>query len=345
MTKQKILMILPILLLCITAFIIGRNQEFPQILSAIRQVHFRFLMLACFLMAGNWLINAGILRTLFQSNPVPLTWKNAIQLTMVGQYYSAITPFASGGQPAQIFSMSAKRIPVGRAASMLMVKFLLYQIAVVLYAFGFFAWQYRYLQGTLSGSMPWVVFGLILNGILILLILLSLLKREWMEEKLVLLVEKIGTYRRNFSVEKWKDKIHQTLEDYESSAKEVQASPGLTVKIFLLTILQLTAYFAVSWAIYRSFGLEQIGIVRILALQSLLYMAISFIPTPGNAGASEGGFLLIFQLLFTGATLMPAMLLWRLITYYFNLLIGGLITLYDHWECAKWQKNGASSLG
>jgi hypothetical protein len=33
----------------------------------------------------NWLTNAGILVNLFRTNPVPLTWKNAIQLTMVGQ--------------------------------------------------------------------------------------------------------------------------------------------------------------------------------------------------------------------------------------------------------------------
>jgi hypothetical protein len=77
------------------------------------------------------------------------------------------------------------------------------------------------------------------------------------------------------------------------------------------------------------------GLVRIIALQSLLYMAVSIIPTPGNAGASEGGFMMIFHVLYTGATLMPAMLVWRLITYYANLLVGGAITLYDHWECAR----------
>lgn len=135
------------------------------------------------------------------------------------------------------------------------------------------------------------------------------------------------------------------MKDYEISAKEVRREPSITIKTFILTILQLTAYFAVSWAIYRSFGLARIGIVRILALQSLLYMAISFIPTPGNAGASEGGFLIIFHLLYSGATLMPAMLIWRLITYYSNLLFGGLIALYDHWECAQWEKKKASSLG
>jgi hypothetical protein len=191
--KNKIFSALPVLLLLTTALIVSKNQELPQILLALRQVKFSYLVLACLLMGVNWLINAGILKNLFRTNPVPLTWKNAIQLTMVGQYYSAITPFASGGQPAQVLSMSSKQIPVGRATSLLMVKFLLYQITIVLYAFGFFAWQYHYLQTTLSKSLPWVALGLILNGLLILLILLSLLKGKWLEIKLIRLIELIGS--------------------------------------------------------------------------------------------------------------------------------------------------------
>ncbi len=345
MNKQKFLILLPLLLLGLTTWIIGSNQEFPQILLAIRRVNFSYLAFACLLMGGYWLLNAGILKTLFHRNSNALNWKNAIQLTMVGQYYSAITPFASGGQPAQILSMSAKEIPIGRATSLLMVKFLIYQVTVVLYALGFFLWQYHYIQRTLAGSFAWILLGLALNGLLILLIVLALLKRDWMEAKLMRLVDFIGSRRANFQTESWKEKINRSLSDYETSAKEVQAAPKIAGKVFLLTLLQLTAYFAVSWAIYRSFGLSQIGVARILALQALLYMAISFIPTPGNAGASEGGFLVIFHLLFTGATLMPAMLLWRLITYYLNLLIGGLVTIYDHWECARGHKKKASSLG
>lgn len=345
MKKQKLLIILPVLLLGLTGWIIGRNQELPQILIAIQSVQFSYLAFAGLLMGCYWLINAGILKTLFHTNPMPLTWKDAIQLTMVGQYYSAITPFASGGQPAQILSMSAKQIPVGRSTSLLMVKFLIYQISVVLYALGFFLWQYQYIRRTLAGGLTWILFGLILNGFLILLIVLALKKRDWLEEKLIRLVAFLSSKKKTFRVDFWNKKIIQSLDEYEKSAKEVQATPKLAGSIFILTLLQLSAYFAVSWAIYRSFGLGQIGIIRILALQSLLYMAISFIPTPGNAGASEGGFLVIFQLLFTGATLMPAMLLWRLITYYFNLMIGGLVTLYDHWECARIQQKKASSLG
>ena len=305
MNKQKFLIILPLLLFGLTAWIIGTNQEFPQILLVIRQVNFSYLVFACLLMGGYWLLNAGILKALFQRNQRPLSWKNAIQLTMVGQYYSAITPFASGGQPAQILSMSAKQIPVGCATSLLMVKFLIYQVTVVLYALGFFLWQYHYIQRTLAGSFTWILLGLALNGVLILLIILALLKRDWMESKLKRLIDFIGSRRANFQTETWKEKMNRTLSDYETSAKEVQAAPKIACKVFLLTFLQLTAYFAVSWAIYRSFGLSQIGVVRILALQALLYMAISFIPTPGNAGASEGGFLAIFHLLFTGTPAIP----------------------------------------
>ena len=343
--KQKIFLILPIILLLITGILLGTNPEFPGILTAIRLVSLPYLGIACALMGGYWLLNAGILKLLFQTKQNQLSWRHAIQLTMVGQYYSAITPFASGGQPAQILSMTAKKIPIGRATSLLMVKFLIYQICVVLYAFGFFAWEYRFVRATLATSFPWILLGLILNGLLILLIFLSLIKRPWLERQINRLLTWLGGEKRNFKEKQWKNKIHQSLDDYEQSAKAVKDSPILAGKVFILTLLQLTAFFAVSWAIYHSFGFSHTGIPRILALQALLYMAISFIPTPGNAGASEGGFILVFQLLFSGATLMPAMLLWRLITYYLNLLFGGIVTLYDHWECSQLITKKASSVG
>lgn len=67
----------------------------------------------------------------------------------------------------------------------------------------------------------------------------------------------------------------------------------------------------------------------IIALQSLHYMAVSFMPTPGTAGAAEGGFYMIFNAIFSKDIMNFALLIWRFIDYYLRLIISGIITLID----------------
>ncbi|WP_455543997.1 hypothetical protein [Intestinibacter sp.] len=61
----------------------------------------------------------------------------------------------------------------------------------------------------------------------------------------------------------------------------------LLIKTTILTIIQLTAYFSVSYWIYKSFNLSQYHFIYMITLQTFLYMAVSPIPTPGNIGANE----------------------------------------------------------
>ena len=70
--------------------------------------------------------------------------------------------------------------------------------------------------------------------------------------------------------------------------------------------------------------------IDIIAIQSLVHMAASYIPTPGTAGASEGGYYLLFKPLFTKNLIVYAVLLWRAISYYFRIIFTGLVTLIDY---------------
>ncbi|MDD4088549.1 MAG: lysylphosphatidylglycerol synthase domain-containing protein, partial [Tissierellia bacterium] len=77
---------------------------------------------------------------------------------------------------------------------------------------------------------------------------------------------------------------------------------------------------------YKSFNLNESNIIDIICLQSFLYMAVSFIPTPGTAGASEIGFVLLLGHLFPSNIISTALLLWRGISFYFSLVFSGLFS-------------------
>ncbi len=46
---------------------------------------------------------------------------------------TGVTPFATGGQPAQLFGMTRAGIESGRALSVILMKFLVYQVVVVMF--------------------------------------------------------------------------------------------------------------------------------------------------------------------------------------------------------------------
>ena len=94
----------------------------------------------------------------------------------------------------------------------------------------------------------------------------------------------------------------------------------LLFKTTVLTVIQLTAYFSVSYWIYRSFNLNQNHLVYLITLQTLLYMAVSPIPTPGNIGANEITFFSIFNGVFPKSILGYAVLLYGALVYYFILI-------------------------
>ena len=97
----------------------------------------------------------------------------------------------------------------------------------------------------------------------------------------------------------------------------------------VIIFIQMFAYFAVTFFIYKAFGLTGYNLFEIIALQSFLYLTVSFVPLPGASVASEGGFYLFFANVFPPELKFVTMILWRFFTYYANIIFGALFVLSD----------------
>ena len=65
------------------------------------------------------------------------------------------------------------------------------------------------------------------------------------------------------------------------------------------------------------------SITTMVAAQVFVTMVSAFVPLPGASGGAEGSFYIFFGMFFKSA-IIPAILLWRIITYYANILVGGI---------------------
>ena len=96
-----------------------------------------------------------------------------------------------------------------------------------------------------------------------------------------------------------------------------------------MSLASVASQFSVTYFVYRAVGLNEAGYWQLISMQIYLYLAVSFAPTPGATGATEGGFYLFFNMLFPQSMLYSAMLLWRLFTYSTNLLFGSALVVSD----------------
>ena len=106
--------------------------------------------------------------------------------------------------------------------------------------------------------------------------------------------------------------------------------PALAAGLMGLTAVQLTALYAVPYAVYRAFGLEGHGAFEIICAQALLTLAVDMLPLPGAVGAAEGGFVRFFSVFFGAGLVTPAVLLSRGVSFYAALAVSAVITVLVH---------------
>ena len=259
----------------------------------------------------------------------PKNFWRCLRVSVIGQYYSAVTPFASGGQPAQVYYMGKIGVPGGSASSILMVKFLVYQVVLSLYCVAAFIWKGMFIYR----HNPWVFWfstiGFIINaGAVVLTVSLSL-NKGFIRNLVLKTINLLNRVRLIKDPGRVKSKLKSHVEDFHGGLKLMQGNIRAMLNMGLMTAMQLICYFSITFFIYKSLGLKGEKWINIIFVQSLLYLAVSFIPTPGSTGASETGFIAFFKFFFPSKLIFVSMLLWRIISYYLNIIAGVVIILFD----------------
>lgn len=246
---------------------------------------------------------------------------NAIKSAMTGQFFSAVTPFATGGQPMQIYYMSKCGISAAIGVSALTQKFVVYQSTLVTYSILALVLNQNFFEGAFGGLM-WslALFGFLSQSFIILMLLMFSFSRR-LTNAILSGVKKLLLRLR------WKKLYHklggfeQQLESFHTCNKALYKHRRVVVECYIATAIQLTAIFLIPYCVYRSFNLTGAAVFDMIFSQAFVTMATCFIPLPGAAGASEISFLGFFSSYFTPETLRSGVLLWRIISYYLVILI------------------------
>lgn len=267
--------------------------------------------------------------------------KLSFSTAVLGKYYDNITPLGSGGQPFQMFNLGRK-LDVGLATSIPTADFIIHQLVFVLLFFAAviinalsptpmiesnFIKVFAYIGVVFYAAIPLVVilFSIFPGGITAIAKFFCRIGH-----KLHLIKD----------LEKAEDKVISAVKKYTTSLKNVSKKKSYLLLSALISAVCWIAFHSLPYFVLRVCGVEGVDYLSTVVMSIFAYCAITFIPTPGNAGAAEGAFYIIFSSL-TGGFLFWGTILWRFCNYYLPLLSGFSITIYQYAKATRKEKKAA----
>lgn len=320
-----------ILLIIFTFSLVLKDQDATEILKISATVKKQYILIAMFAM-GVFVacesINIGrILKELGEKSK----FISNVRYTLIGFFFSAITPAASGGQPMEIYYMHKDNISVAHSTLALLMQLCSIQIVTITVGIISAVLHFEVLK---SGLIYLLILGIILNSSALMLLIIAIFSKK-LSEGLIKFVVKILKFFKIRNIEKKQEKLEKELESYQTSAKYIKEHRILMLKTVLTTAVQMLAYYTVPYWIYLAFGLNNSNIFDILTLQAVLYATVSGIPSPGSVGVSEGGFLGIFRNAFPETVISSAMLLSRGVNFYLLILISAIVVVISTFRDRK----------
>lgn len=315
------IIVLSILILLGYLFFVDGPSNIARIFSSI---YLPWLLAGAACMIGYWTAEGIILNCAVGFFTNRMNKKNAAKTCMIGQFFNCITPSATGGQPVQAYYMYRTGISLGFATSALLIRFLIYQLVLTLYSSVVLIFQYGYFAGHVQGFKYIILFGYTINTVIAVMLLLIGFKKNVarkISHGFVKLLAKLHIVKK--LEEKLKD-VDREVDMFHEGFATVKTHGKQIVLLSLLTVLQLTFFFAVPVCIAFSFHIKLtfLSALQVIAGAACVQISSSFVPLPGAAGGAEISFFLVFGMVFAQEQLGSAILLWRLFTFYMPIIVG-----------------------
>ncbi len=241
-----------------------------------------------------------------------------------------ITPGASGGQVAQGYIFRKQGIPVTSSIGILWLDFIVYQATMTVFVLVLILLRFSYFYNNFSKFFLLVLAGFaVSSGIIVFLFFLANSPRfyTWLTTSGLKLAHKLHIVK---DIDKAMESLDKALYEFNKEIVVLRNHKKMIVMLSLSVVVRLLIYYSIPFfcakALRIPVGIDKL--IDIIALSSYVAMINAFLPMPGSAGGTEATFILMFSTIFSHTDAASIMILWRSITFYQTLIIGGLVFMY-----------------
>lgn len=319
-------------LAAITFYVVFKNQDFGELMEAIRQMQKGYLVLAIF--TALFFVSAeGILIWyLLQSIGDKARLLSCLKYSFTGFFYSGITPSATGGQPMQLYYMSKDGHKVADSTVVLMSVATAYKLVLVLMGVGISVFWWGGLQSYLGAYLPLYFLGLFLNAALVAILLAIMLNGPGMERFINAAERLLVKLHILKPSDKRKESIHTLVEQYQETVGFLKTHVRVIGFLVGFTFVQRCSVFILTYFVYKGMGLTGTNAFTVMALQAVVYIAVDMLPLPGSQGITELMYTAVFRNVFVGSSLTVSMCVSRGLNFYMLLIISAVVAAYCWWH-------------
>ncbi|MEM9921878.1 MAG: lysylphosphatidylglycerol synthase transmembrane domain-containing protein [Bacteroidota bacterium] len=271
--------------------------------------HPAYFLLALLLALVPWLTHGFRLLLWAKLLRHQLSLRQAVQIAVLTDVGSVVTPTIVGGAPIKIGMLKKHGFHSGEAGILIAIAslediifFVLVGISSLLYA------------SPVQQSMWMPVWeGILKKGHLLPYLMVGL--GVWTFSYQVWL-KKMSFWK------KWQKKLRRLWMETRVVLRFIYRKGWKTFLLSAFTnCLQWSCRFMVLLTLIKSIGIEA-NYLELFFMQWMVYLAMAFVPTPGASGGAEAAFYFVYKSILPESLLGIVVAGWRIITYYYILLLG-----------------------
>lgn len=327
--KKKVSSALNIILLVLVTGIVlyfSLKDDYQMILHEIFTMNLWWLLIGVLLVLGCYYLRSISLHILIRKFTDKYSFKKAFKLTLTTQFLNGVTPFATGGQPFQVYILKKDGIRIGDGTNIIMQNFIVYQIALVL--LGVLAISYNFFFHIFEESgilRDLTTVGFIINTLVTVgLFVIAFAKNfnRFIIRKTVSLMYRLHIIKNKETV---MDKMSDSIENFHDGAKLLMKDKKSFIYNIFLNFLSLVCLYLVPLTIIYGMGVTDAftGVESVVASAYVMLIG-AFVPIPGGTGGLEYSYMAFYGNFIKGSVLNASMIMWRFLTYYLGMIVGGI---------------------
>lgn len=334
-TRKKIISFVIFLCIAIASVIaiLSFNKSFSiqEFISFLKNASYLWIFLA-FLSVFFYILLEGLsLVVICKSFGYKKKKKDGFFYSAADIYFSAITPSASGGQPASAYFMLKDGIPIPIITVALLYTLLMYSISIIVLAFFLFLLYPSAFFGFDFLAKVFIIVGFFFQFFLVLLFYALLYKKELLNRicsKVLKLLTKLHLIK---NAEEKQEKLNNTMKKYQEASLMIKEKKGVLIRVFLLNLGQRIFQIATVVFVFLATKGSVSEALLVGAIESLVITGAYCAPIPGAIGVTDYLMLNGFKKLMPATAAVNLELLSRGISFYCCILICGVAVLVKFW--------------
>ena len=242
-----------LIVLAISAFVLYtdlKSTPLSEILGAAHGLNIWALIMVFGLMLLSYVCEAGILATLAhrKDEPKRSAW-SFLRIPIIQALFNAITPMSTGGQPSQLAAMIQMGMEGGRSTSILLMKFIIYQIVV------FFAYVFTIIFGfhtvmtKFAGLAVFIAIGFLIHISSIIFLLAIMFAYRFTKRATNWVMDLLGKFMKKERVEKWRTATLEKIDTFYAESQKLKKEKNKLIISSILTVLQLLFFYSIPFMV------------------------------------------------------------------------------------------------